>query len=125
EHLAGLDTVREELLTRSLDAGDDQVQILGRAGRNRRDARAELDRASGARRRKLNDPEAVTDRAIGVKPPPEPSVELLRPVDIRDGYDDHLELHVRFSGTRRPVRVAAAVLGRTHRGLPGLFQGRR
>ena len=31
---------------------------------------------------------------VGVEPPPEPPVELLRAVDIRDGDDDHLELRL-------------------------------
>src|SRR2546423_11185872 len=50
---------------------------------------------------------------------PSPPVELFRAVDVRDGDDDHLELHVDSPDARRPTRVAAAVLGRTHRGLPG------
>src|SRR4030095_3491562 len=43
---------------------------------------------------------------LGVEPPPEPLVEFLRAVDIRDGDDDDLELHV----------VAADLLC-AHRGL--------
>ena len=45
EHLADLDTAGGELVARSLDVGDDQVEALGRAGRGRGDVRAELDRA--------------------------------------------------------------------------------
>ena len=41
EHLAHLDAAREQFVTRRLDVGDDQVQALGRAGRGRRDVRAE------------------------------------------------------------------------------------
>ena len=99
EHLADLGTAGGELVARGLDIGDDQVQALGRAGRGRRDVRAELDRARRARRRELDDPEAVIEGEVGVEPPSEPPVELLRAVDIRDGDDDHLELHVHDAGS--------------------------
>jgi len=49
EHLARVDAVRDEFVARSLDAGDDQVQALGGAGRRRSDVLAEDDRAPGAR----------------------------------------------------------------------------
>ena len=42
---------------------------------------------------------SVTSGVVGVEPPPEPPVELLRAVDIRDGDDDHLELHVHDAGS--------------------------
>ena len=54
---------------------------------------AELDRAAGTGRVELDDPE-VAAAEVGVEPPAEALVELLRPVDIRDGDDDGLELHV-------------------------------
>ena len=117
EHLADLDTAGGELVARSLDVGDDQVEALGRAGRGRRDVRAELDRAPRAGRRELDDPEAVIEGEVGVEPPPEPPVELLRAVDIRDGDDDHLELHVDVLDARTPARVAAADSGHAHSGL--------
>jgi hypothetical protein len=31
---------------------------------------------------------------VGIEPPPEPPIELLRTVDIRDRDDDDFELHV-------------------------------
>src|SRR5262249_16426181 len=71
EHLAGLDTAGDELGARGLDVGDDQVQVLGRTRRGRGDARAELDRAVRARRRELDNAEAVTSCAVGVEPPAE------------------------------------------------------
>ena len=71
EHLADLGTAGDELGARSLDVGDDQVQVLGRPGRGRGDARAELDRALGARRCELDDAEVVTSGAVGVEPPAE------------------------------------------------------
>ena len=55
---------------------------------------AELDGAPGARRRELDQPEVVAGGDVGVEPPAEARVELLRAVDVRDGDDDHLELHV-------------------------------
>src|SRR5262249_37440280 len=73
---------------------DDKVEALGRAGRGRRDVRAELDRALRAGRRELHDPEAVIEAEVGVEPPTEVPIELLRVVDIRDGNDDGLELQV-------------------------------
>ena len=94
ENLAGLDAVADEFGARGLDVGDDQVQALGRAGRGRREARAELNRAAGTRRRELDDAEAVTGGEVGVESPAEAQVELLGPVDIRDGDDHHLELLV-------------------------------
>jgi hypothetical protein len=42
----------------------------------------------------LDDPEAVIEGEVSVEPPPKVPVELLRAVDIRDGNDDHLKLHV-------------------------------
>jgi hypothetical protein len=99
EHLADLGTAGDELGARSLDVGDDQVQVLGRTGRGRGDARAELDRALGARRCELDDAEVVTSSAVGVEPPAETPVELLCAVDIRDRDDDHLELHVHDAGS--------------------------
>ena len=71
EHLAHLHAVGEQLLTRSFDVGDGEVQALGRAGRARCDVRAKLDRARGARRRELNQTEAHAARNIGVEPPAE------------------------------------------------------
>src|SRR5438128_1623906 len=94
EHLADLDTAGSQFTARSLDIGGDQVETLGRAGGGRRDVRAELDRAPGAGRRELDDPEAVIEGKVGVEPPPEAPIELLRAVDIRDGDDDRLELQV-------------------------------
>ncbi len=49
---------------------------------------------AGAGRRELDDAEVFTVVVVGVEPPPELRVELLGAVDIRDGDDDDLELHV-------------------------------
>jgi hypothetical protein len=70
------------------DVGDDQVQALGGTGCCGGDILAEDDRASGVRRRELDHAEVVTVVIVGIEPPPEPPVELLCAVDIRDGDDD-------------------------------------
>jgi hypothetical protein len=44
--------------------------------------------------RELYDPEAIIEREVGVQPPPEATIELLRAVDICDRDDDHLKLHI-------------------------------
>ena len=64
---------RDELVARRLDVGDDQLQALGRAGRGRRHALAERDRAARAGRRELDDAEGVADGEVGVGPPAEAS----------------------------------------------------
>src|SRR6185436_15362961 len=92
--LADFDAATKQLVAGGLDAGDDQVQTLGGAGRRRGDVLAEDDRASGARRRELDHAEVVTGGEVGVEPPPEPPVKFLRAVDIRDGDNDYLELHI-------------------------------
>src|SRR5262249_31110033 len=93
EHLAHLDAAATKLLAGGRDVGDDQVQALSGARRRRGDVLAEDDRAAGARRRELHDAEVVTAAELGVEPPPEPPVEFLRAIDVRDGDDDDLELH--------------------------------
>src|SRR5271155_3922190 len=98
EHLADLDAATEELVAGGGDVGDDQVQALGGAGCCPVDVPAEDDRASGARRRELDHAEVAAVVVVGVEPPPEPRVKLLRAVDIRDGDDDDLELGVDSRG---------------------------
>jgi len=69
---------------------------LARTGRGRGEGLTELDRTPGTRRRELHHP-----GRRDVQPPPEPPVKLFRAVDVRNGDDDHLQLHVDF----RDVRV--------------------
>ena len=103
ENLADLDPATQQLVAGGSDVGDDQVQALGGAGCCSGDILAENDRASGARRRELDHAEVVAVVIVGVEPPPEPPVELLRAVDIRDGKDDHLELRLDSCGAGRVV----------------------
>jgi hypothetical protein len=84
------------------DVGDDKVKAPGRAGRDRRDVRAELNRTPRAGRCELDAPEAVIEREVRIEPPPEAPVELLRAIDIRDGDDDRLELQVDVLDARDP-----------------------
>ena len=97
EHLADLDTAGDELVARSLDVGDDQVEALGRAGRGRRDVRAELNRAPRAGRRELDDPEAVIEGEVGVEPPAQRLIEALGAIDVGDGQHHNFKFHVHDS----------------------------
>ena len=119
EDLPDLDTAGEELLSRSLDVGHDQVQALGRPGRRRCELGAELDRAPGARRRELDDPEAVVEGEVGVEPPTEAAVELLRAIDVRHRNHDDLELQVDGSRGGTFSRRLIVSLGTAHLDLPG------
>jgi hypothetical protein len=109
EHLADRNTTRDQFFARSLNAGDNQVEALRRAGLSRRDVGAELNRTPRAGRRELDDAEAVIEGEIGVEPPPELPEELLRAIDIRDGDDDRLKLQVES----REARVSGPILATT------------
>jgi hypothetical protein len=112
EHLAHLDAAPRQLVARGLDVGDDQEHLRG-AGHGGREVRAKVNRARGARRRELDHVFLVRDE-VGVEPPAEGRVELLRSVDIRDGNGDDLELHVDLPDTRVAGSVAPAYCGRAH-----------
>src|SRR5271155_2446489 len=105
EELADLDAGGNQLVPGGHDVGDDQ-ESLGRTGSGRRDVLAELDRAPGARRRELDQAEIFAGGAVEVEPPSDPLVKLLRAVDIRNGDDDDLELHV----NSRDARVSCCVV---------------
>src|SRR5262249_5358578 len=99
EHLADRNASAGELAAGCIDVGDNQVETLRRAGGGGSHACAELDRTPRTGRRELQNPEAIIETEISVEPPPQPPVELLRAVDIRDGDDDCFELHVNFRET--------------------------
>jgi hypothetical protein len=88
EHVADLDTARNEFIVRSHNVGNDQVEALRRARNSRRHFRAELDGAPRAGRRELDDPKTVIEAEVGIEPPPELLVELLGPINIRDRDND-------------------------------------
>jgi hypothetical protein len=94
EHVADVDAVRRELVVGRLDVRDHQVEALGRARLGSGDVGAELDRRRRTRSGELHDPEAVVEGEVGVEPPAEVGVEGLRPVHVRDGYDNGLQLQV-------------------------------
>ena len=94
ENLADLDAASEQFVAGGGDVGDDQVQALGGAGCCGGDIFAEDDRASEARRRELDHAEVVARREVGVEPPPEPPVELLRAVDVGNAEHHDFELHI-------------------------------
>ena len=119
EELAHLDAGGQQRVAGRFDVADDQV---GRGGAERggREAGAELHRAPGAVRCELDN-----DGRRDVEPPPDAAVELLGAVDIRNGDDDHLDLHVDLLDAG-DLRVGATGLGRCHRGLPkGCVRTRR
>src|SRR3954447_4653492 len=117
ERFAHMDAVCYEFGPSSFKIGDDQVQALRRAGCRRRDVLAKDDGGPGTRRRELEHAEVGTVVEVGVKPPPDLPVELLRAVDIRNGDDDHFELHI-YSCCCRVVKTD---FGRAQGLPPGLY----
>ena len=77
-----------------------------RTGSGGRNVLAEMDRAGGARRRELDQAEIFAGGAVNVEPPSDPLVKRLRAIDIRNGDDDDLELHV----NSRDPRVSCCVV---------------
>ena len=105
EHLTHLNATRDRIFARSRNIGDDQVEALGPPRRGRCYLRAKLNRSPGARRRELDNPETVIEREVGVEPPAQFGVELLRAVNIRDRNDDHLEFNIHSLGTSAALDV--------------------
>src|SRR6516165_4308485 len=105
EELADLDARGDQVVPGGLDVGNNQ-ECHGRTGSGRRDVLAEMDRATGARRRELDQAEIFTGGAVNVEPPSDPFVKLLRTLDIRNGDDDDLELHV----NSRDARVSCCIV---------------
>src|SRR5271170_4919535 len=97
EELADLDAGGDQLVPGGHDVGNDQ-ECFGRTGSGRRDVLAEMDRATGAWRRELDQAEIFAGGAVNVEPPSDSLVKLLCAVDIRDGNDDHLEPHIDLGG---------------------------
>jgi hypothetical protein len=86
---------------------DDEVKAPGRAGRGRRDVRAELNRTPRAGRCELDAPEAVIEREVRIEPPPEAPVELLRAIDIETGMMTASSFRSTSLTARDPARVVA------------------
>src|SRR5215469_5305465 len=105
EELADLDAGGDQVVPGGLDVGNDQ-ECLGRTGSGRRDVLPEMDRATGARRRELDQAEIFGGGAVNVEPPSDPPIKLLRALDIRNGDDDDFKLHV----NSRDARVSCCVI---------------
>src|SRR6202044_250607 len=90
EHFADLDAATEQFVAHGVNAGDDQVKALSGAGRGRSDIFAEDHRASGAGRRELDYAEVAAVVVVGVEPPTELRVKILRAAGIRHGNHHHL-----------------------------------
>ena len=81
------------------------MHVLRRARRSRRNVLAEDDRASGAGRRELDHSVVVPRCVVDVEPPTQVAIELLGPIDVRDGQHDDLECHIHGArGGRFPER---------------------
>src|SRR5438034_3348355 len=75
--LADVRAVADQVVPGGLDVIDDQIHVLHRAGRHRRQPEPELDRSGRARRGELYHPVVLVDREVSVEPPPEARVEGL------------------------------------------------
>ena len=75
--------------------------------------------APGTRRRELDHAEVVAGGVVGVEPPTQVAVEALGAVDVRNGNDDDLELHVELPRSRGFDCSFAAHSGNAHVGLLG------
>jgi hypothetical protein len=81
---------------------------------------SEYDRAPGTWWRELDHSEVFAAREVRVQPPPQPPVELLRPVDIRNRDHDHRKLrrHSRDAGVAIRCRGFSCWFGFRHYGTP-------
>src|SRR5580704_12794637 len=97
EHLADLDPPVNHRSARRLDVRDDHIHALCRPWGRRRNILAEDDRTTGARRSELNDSVVAATLEVGIEPPAQTAVELLRAIHIRDRdhYDFELRIHLR------------------------------
>src|SRR6185295_18443822 len=80
EHLADLYSAPKQFFARGLDIRDDQVHALRGTRCCRRDILTEDHRAPRARRRELQHAEVISTVVVGVEPPPETSIKLLRAI---------------------------------------------
>src|SRR5262245_55878411 len=118
KHLADLYAATKQLFAGGLDVGNDQVQALGGARCGRGDILAEDDRTPGAWRCKLDHAEVFTVVEVSVEAPPElPTVEFFGAIDIRNGDDNYLELHIHFRGDRFAGRVVTTDFSGAHGSL--------
>src|SRR4029077_7520611 len=100
-----------QIIAGGLNIRHDQIKTL-RAARSRRShILAEDHRAPRARWRELNHAKILAVVEVGVEPPPEPPVKLLRAVDIRHRENDNFELHVDLRNVRPTRGCSLALMG--------------
>jgi hypothetical protein len=76
-----------------------------------------MDRATGARRRELDHAEIFAGGAVNLEPPSNPLVKFLRAVNIRNGDDDDLNLHV----NSRDGCISSCIIAADFIGAHGYF----
>src|SRR5580700_8007695 len=94
KRFAHLHTAPLQFGTCRRDVGDDEMQALCRTRHGRRDAAAEDNRACRTRRRELYDAVMVARDVVQVEAPSQFSIKALGTMRIRNGDDNHLELHI-------------------------------
>ena len=98
--LADVHPAFNELGTRSLDVGDDQVHTPGGARHRVRDPRPDGDRARRAWRRQLHYAELLTDAVVEVQLEASLlSVKGLGTVHVRDGDQNELEPQIHHAAS--------------------------
>ena len=109
--LVDLDPAARELCPCGLDVVDDEVQPPRLTGLGVGDPDAEGDRASGSRRRQLDDAEAVAGPMVDVEVEAGLLVERLRAIDVRHRDEHELELvvHVTSFGVSIDCRRTATL----------------
>src|SRR6185312_1084725 len=100
--VAHVDPTTDEFVVCRFDVGDDQA-CLGRAGRGGRESLAESDRGPRAWGCELDDAKAVHRGDVVVEPPTQACIEVLGSVNVGDGDDLDLELHVDPRDARIPA----------------------
>jgi hypothetical protein len=105
EEFTDRDAAGDQVVAGGLDVGDDKIKSLRGARRCRRDVLAEDDGGRRARRRKLDHTPVLAGK-VGIEPPAEAGIKRLGAIDVGDGDDDDLELHV--DGARLCDRIAGA-----------------
>jgi hypothetical protein len=102
-HVTRTDATAGDFLMCRSDVGDNQSSY-GRTRRRRSNSVAEINRATRARRRELDDANVLCRGDILVKPPTQLLIELLGALDIRHGDDVNLEVHGNFNFRYTGVR---------------------
>ena len=92
--IAGLDPSPGEFGTDLVGVGDDHLEVVQRARRERGQPFADGDRAARAGRRELHEADVVADRVVLIGVESDAHVEVLGTVDVGDRHGHQLQLHV-------------------------------